>query len=162
RHRVRLQVERRQPHGRGRQGALGRPQVAYAGPRRPHARRRGVAREDLEVAGQVSLFVRTITRKRDGGELTPEQISDFVEGVTSGTIPDEQAASLLMAICCRGMTTAETSVLTFTMMKSGEVWDLKPHGFVADKHSTGGVGDKATLVLAPLLAAVGVKAGMMS
>ncbi len=67
-----------------------------------------------------------------------------------------------MAICCRGMTTAETAVLTFSMMKSGETWDLSRHGFVADKHSTGGVGDKATLVLAPLLAAVGVKAGMMS
>jgi pyrimidine-nucleoside phosphorylase len=110
----------------------------------------------------VSLFVRTITRKRDGAELAAEEIADFVEGVTSGTIPDEQAAAFLMAVCCRGMTTAETSVLTFSMMKSGDMWDLKRHGFVADKHSTGGVGDKATLVLAPLLASVGVKAGMMS
>ncbi|HSB37067.1 MAG TPA: thymidine phosphorylase [Thermoanaerobaculia bacterium] len=110
----------------------------------------------------MSLFVRTIVRKRDGAELTEGEIADFVRGVTGGAIPDEQAAAFLMAICCRGMTTAETAALTFAMMRSGETWDLSPHGFVADKHSTGGVGDKATLVLAPLLAAVGVKAGMMS
>jgi pyrimidine-nucleoside phosphorylase len=110
----------------------------------------------------MSLFVRTIVKKRDGHELTAEEIAAFVDGVTGGTITDEQAAALLMAICCRGMTTTETSLLTITMMKSGETWDLKRHGFVADKHSTGGVGDKSTLVLAPLLAAVGVKAGMMS
>jgi pyrimidine-nucleoside phosphorylase len=110
----------------------------------------------------VSLFVRTLVRKRDGAELTAQEIGQFVDGVVGGSIPDEQAAALLMAICCRGMTTAETSLLTFGMMSSGETWDLSRHGFVADKHSTGGVGDKATLVLAPLLAAVGVKAGMMS
>jgi pyrimidine-nucleoside phosphorylase len=110
----------------------------------------------------MSLFVRTIVRKRDGAELSEGEIADFVAGVTDKTIPDEQAAAFLMAVCCRGMTTAETAALTFAMMRSGEAWDLSPHGFVADKHSTGGVGDKATLVLAPLLAAVGVKAGMMS
>jgi len=110
----------------------------------------------------VSLFVRTLVRKRDGAELTEGEIADFVRGVTDGTIPDEQAAAFLMAVCCRGMTTAETAWLTFAMMRSGETWDLSRHGFVGDKHSTGGVGDKATLVLAPLLAAVGVKAGMMS
>jgi pyrimidine-nucleoside phosphorylase len=110
----------------------------------------------------VSLFVRTIVRKRDGGELSDGEIDAFVAGVTDGTITDEQAAAFLMAVCCRGMTTAESAALTFAMMRSGETWDLTRHGFVADKHSTGGVGDKATLVLAPLLAAVGVKAGMMS
>ncbi len=110
----------------------------------------------------MSLFVRTLVRKRDGAELSADEISAFVEGVTRGEIPDEQAAAFLMAVCCRGMTRAETAVLTFSMMKSGEMWDLSRHGFVADKHSTGGVGDKTTLVLAPLLAAVGVKAGMMS
>ena len=110
----------------------------------------------------MSLFVRTIVRKRDGDELTDGEIADFVDGVTKGTVSDEQAAALLMAICCRGMTTAETAALTFAMMRSGETWDLSRHGFVGDKHSTGGVGDKSTLVLAPLLAAVGVKAGMMS
>ncbi|TMQ72731.1 MAG: thymidine phosphorylase [Candidatus Eisenbacteria bacterium] len=67
-----------------------------------------------------------------------------------------------MAICCRGMTTEETAWLTDAMMRSGETWDLGPHGFVADKHSTGGVGDKVTLVLAPLVATCGVRTGMMS
>ena len=110
----------------------------------------------------MSLFVRTIVRKRNGDELSEGEIADFVAGVTDKTITDEQAAAFLMAVCCRGMTTAESAALTFAMMKSGETWDLSRHGFVADKHSTGGVGDKATLVLAPLLAAVGVKAGMMS
>ncbi len=110
----------------------------------------------------MTLIVRTIVRKRDGGELTEGEITDFVRGVAGGTVPDEQAAALLMAICCRGMTTAETAALTFAMMRSGETWDLSAHGFVADKHSTGGVGDKVTIVLAPLLAAAGVKAGMMS
>ncbi len=110
----------------------------------------------------MSLFVRTIVKKRDGHELAEGEIADFVAGVTDKTITDEQAAAFLMAVCVRGMTTRETAALTFAMMKSGETWDLSRHGFVADKHSTGGVGDKATLVLAPLLAAVGVKAGMMS
>ncbi len=110
----------------------------------------------------MSLFVRTIVRKRDGAELTEGEIAGFVRGVTEGTISDEQAAAFLMAVCCRGMTTAETAALTFAMMRSGETWDLTAHGFVGDKHSTGGVGDKVTLVLAPLLAAVGVKSGMMS
>lgn len=110
----------------------------------------------------MTLIVRTIVKKRDGAELTEGEIHDFVRGVTERTVTDEQAAALLMAICCRGMTTAETAALTFAMMRSGETWDLSRHGFVADKHSTGGVGDKSTLVLAPLLAAVGVKAGMMS
>jgi pyrimidine-nucleoside phosphorylase len=110
----------------------------------------------------MSLIVRTIVKKRDGGELSEGEIQDFVTGVTEGTITDEQAAALLMAICCRGMTTRETASLTFAMMRSGDTWDLDPHGFVGDKHSTGGVGDKATLVLAPLLAAAGVKTGMMS
>jgi len=110
----------------------------------------------------MSLVVRTIVRKRDGAELSEGEIQDFVAGVTAGTVTDEQAAALLMAICCRGMTTAETAALTFAMMNSGETWDLSRHGFVADKHSTGGVGDKSTLVLAPLLAACGVKTGMMS
>ena len=80
----------------------------------------------------MSLFVRTIVKKRDGGELSEGEIDAFVAGVTDGTITDEQAAAFLMAICCRGMTTAESAALTFAMMKSGETWDLSRHGFVAD------------------------------
>jgi pyrimidine-nucleoside phosphorylase len=110
----------------------------------------------------MSLFSRTIIKKRDGGALGEGEIRDFVHGVTEGSIPEEQTAALLMAICIRGMTTEETAWLTDAMMRSGETWDLSRHGFVADKHSTGGVGDKVTLVLAPLLAACGVKTGMMS
>ncbi len=125
-------------------------------------RKRIAASLAASAAARMSLFVRTIVKKRDGGELSEGEIDAFVTGVTDGTITDEQAAAFLMAVCCRGMTTAESAALTFAMMRSGETWDLSRHGFVADKHSTGGVGDKATLVLAPLLAAVGVKAGMMS
>ena len=148
--------------------------VLWDGRARPDARRgegprrgEGVAGEGPEVARreqreEMSLIVRTIVKKRDGGELSEGEIQDFVDGVTDRTVTDEQAAALLMAICCRGMTTAETAALTFAMMRSGDTWDLLPHGFVADKHSTGGVGDKSTLVLAPLLAACGVKTGMMS
>ncbi|MEO7920629.1 MAG: thymidine phosphorylase [Thermoanaerobaculia bacterium] len=110
----------------------------------------------------MSLFVRTIVRKRDGHELTDTEITDFIAGVTRGEVTDEQAAALLMAICCRGMTIAETAAMTFAMMRSGETWNLTEHAFVADKHSTGGVGDKSTLILAPLLASIGIKAGMMS
>ena len=86
----------------------------------------------------MSLIVRTIVKKRDGAELSEGEIQDFVDGVTDRTVTDEQAAALLMAICCRGMTTAETAALTFAMMRSGDTWDLSSHGFVADKHSTGG------------------------
>ena len=164
--RLRRQGKRRLPHdGRGAR-PVGRPERAHGRRAEDAARGGGVAAEDrgfARAAGpEMSLFVRTIVKKRDGGELSEGEIDAFVTGVTDGTITDEQAAAFLMAVCCRGMTTAESAALTFAMMRSGETWDLSRHGFVADKHSTGGVGDKATLVLAPLLAAVGVKAGMMS
>ena len=100
--------------------------------------------------------------KRDGGELSREELAYLVAGVVSGEVPDYQAAAFLMAAVIRGLSTAEMAALTGAMRDSGDSWDLSDLAPVVDKHSTGGVGDKTTLVLAPLVAAAGGRVGMMS
>ena len=104
-----------------------------------------------------------IIRKRDGAELGDEEIEFLVQGIARGEIPDYQAAAFLMAVVCRGMSDAETARLTRAMIRSGEVIDLsRVGGPLVDKHSTGGVGDKVSLPLAPLAAACGLRVPMMS
>src|SRR6185369_10606007 len=104
-----------------------------------------------------------IQRKRDGKELAPEEIEFLVEGYTNGDIPDYQMSSFLMAVFFSGMTDREVSRLTECMLRSGDHVDLSDiPGVKVDKHSTGGVGDKTSLIVAPLAAAAGVIVPMMS
>lgn len=106
-----------------------------------------------------------IRAKRDGGVLSPAEIATFVQGLTDETVTDAQAAALAMAVYFRGMTAAEGAALTLAMRNSGRVLDWPAAGVdlpVADKHSTGGVGDKVSLILAPLIACCGAAVPMIS
>lgn len=105
----------------------------------------------------------TIAKKRDDQELSREEIAEFIRGFAGGGIPDYQMSALAMAIYLRGMTTAETAALTDEMLASGQVLQWPDDGRpVVDKHSTGGVGDKTSLILAPLLACCDLRVPMLS
>ncbi|MFR8003433.1 MAG: pyrimidine-nucleoside phosphorylase [Hydrogeniiclostridium sp.] len=104
-----------------------------------------------------------LLKKKRGQELSERELHFFVEGYTRGEIPDYQASALLMAICLNGMTERETTYLTVAMAESGDMLDLSSlEGITVDKHSTGGVGDKTTLIVIPILASLGLKAAKMS
>ena len=100
--------------------------------------------------------------KRDGHKLSKEQIEYFVNNYTNGNITDYQAAALVMAIYINGMDEEEITNLTLAMANSGDILDLSELGIVVDKHSTGGIGDKVTLILAPIIASLGIPVAKMS
>ncbi len=104
-----------------------------------------------------------ISKKRNGGSLTKEEMTHLIEGYVKGEIPDYQMSAFLMAVYFQGMTKEETAVMTDLVARSGDMVDLSAiEGIKVDKHSTGGVGDKTTLIVAPLAAACGVKVAKMS
>ncbi len=103
-----------------------------------------------------------LAKKRDGHELSESELQFLIGGYTAGSIPDYQMAAFLAFVFCKGMSSAETQVLTRVMMESGLTLRWSPLHFYVDKHSTGGVGDKISLVLAPLVAACGLRVPMIS
>src|SRR5436853_2101912 len=104
-----------------------------------------------------------LNRKRRGAPLEAREIEIFIDRYTGGAIPDYQMSALLMAVAINGMTAEEMATLTQAMLRSGDQWHLRSeYDFIADKHSTGGVGDKVSLVLSPWVAACGIKIGMLS
>jgi len=107
--------------------------------------------------------VAVIMKKRDGGRLAAEEIGQFIEGFVRGDVPEYQMSALAMAIYFRGMDAGETAALVDVMLRSGAMLQW-PAGFgtLVDKHSTGGIGDKTSLVIAPLLACCGLKLPMIS
>src|SRR5215470_8863708 len=128
--------------------------------------RRTTARmaRSIQSAPMADLNVYDVlNRKRRREALQPEEIEEFIKRYTAGSIPDYQMSALLMAIAINGMTAEEMATLTQAMLRSGEQWHLRDqYDFIADKHSTGGVGDKVSLVLSPWVASCGVKIGMLS
>jgi pyrimidine-nucleoside phosphorylase len=130
-----------------------------------HAETAGAKRPSQLTKAITMNPVDIITKKRDGGELTRQELDFFIRGVTHGVIPDYQAAAWLMAVYFRGMTDQETTDLTLAMAASGDQLDLHdvlPGAIIVDKHSSGGVGDKTTLAVGPIAAACGLPVGKMS
>lgn len=120
-------------------------------------------REKRTTEDTIMRMYDVITAKKRGQELSDEEIAYFVKGFTAGEIPDYQMSALLMAICLKGLNMRETTTLTLEMAKSGDMLDLSAiHGIKADKHSTGGVGDKTTLIVAPIVASLGIPVAKMS